>query len=64
MNEERQSWYFTFGFGQPHQNCYTIFYGTYNEARIQMSHKHGQRWGFQYPSEEAAGVDEFGLTEI
>jgi len=63
-NRERQLWYFTFGFGQHHQNKYTVFYGTYNEARENMFHKHGQKWAFQYRCKEDAGVDKWGLTEI
>lgn len=63
-NEERQEWYFTFGWGQPHQNCYTVFYGTFAEAREKMFDKYGRTWCMQYSSKEEAGVDRFGLTEI
>ncbi len=63
-NIERQSWYFTFGFGQKHEDKYTVIYGTFSEAREKMFLNHGSIWCMQYPSKEDAGVDKFGLTEI
>lgn len=62
--EERKPWYFTFGFGHRQQDCYTIFYGTAKEAHEKMMMKHGPKWSHQYSSAEAAGVNEFNLTEI
>lgn len=62
--EERKPWYFTFGYGHQQQNCYTTFHGTHEEARQKMVDKYGLKWSHQYSSKEAAGVNEFNLTEI
>ena len=57
--------YFTFGFGQGHDSCYTIIEAEdSNKAREEMNRKWGNRWGFQYESKEAAGVERFNLREI
>lgn len=61
---KRQLWYFTFGFNQGHDNCYTTFYGDFDSARDQMIEYFGQKWGFQYKSAEDAGVDRFNLIYI
>lgn len=47
-----KKWYFTFGFGQPNQNCFIIFEGTFEEARKKMIHSFGLKWGMQYSEEE------------
>jgi len=55
-------YYFTWGFGQGHDNCYTtIDAETSNEAREIMFAMWGERWGFQYDSAEEAGVDRWNL---
>lgn len=57
--------WFTFGFGQPHENCYHVIEAENAEkAREDMFRKFGKQWAFQYDSAEAAGVDEFNLREI
>lgn len=61
---EERVWYFTWGFNQGHDNCYTRIYGTYESARKEMVRRHGHRWGFQYPDTDSAGVDRFGLEYI
>lgn len=59
-----QDWYFTWGFGHDYENCYTIIHGTRETARVEMVRKFGNRWAFQYPSAEAAGVKEYNLMLI
>lgn len=34
--EKEQNWIFTWGFGQGHDNCYTIIYGTFESAKKRM----------------------------
>lgn len=62
--DAKQDWYFTFGWGQPHQNCYTVIHGTYEEARVEMHRRYGGKWSSQYASAEEAGVEEFGLKKL
>ena len=65
MTEEKeQDWYFTWGFNQGHDNCYTIIHSTHESARDEMFRRHGKKWGFQYGSAEMADVDEFNLKEV
>lgn len=65
MSAEHTKWYFTFGFGQGHDNCYTVIKAKdYGSAREEMFWRWGQKWAFQYDSAEAAGVEEFALKEI
>ncbi len=52
MSDQRQWWYFTFGYGQKHSGHYVKFHGTYNEARCAMFEHYGDKWAFQY-SEDA-----------
>lgn len=60
-----KKFYFTFGFGQPHENCYHVIKAENSEkAREKMFHKFGTKWSFQYDSAEAAGVKKFNLREI
>lgn len=60
-----KKWYFTFGFGQPHENCYHVIEAeNSNEARNKMFERFGKKWSFQYDSAEAAGVERFNLREI
>lgn len=61
---ERKPWYFTFGYGHKHQNCYTTFYGTADEAYEKMLSKHGRKWACQYSSKEDMGEIQFNLMEI
>jgi hypothetical protein len=64
MNTTEQDWYFTFGCGQPHENCYTVIHGEHDKARLEMVRRFGWKWCMQYPSAEAAGVEEFNLKEV
>lgn len=64
MGELEEDWYFTFGWGQKHQNCYTVIKGTQESAKVEMNRRYGNQWSMQYPSAEAAGVEEYGLKEI
>lgn len=58
-------WYFTFGFGQPHENCYhKIKAENSEEARKKMFERFGAKWAFQYDSTKAAGVERWNLKEI
>lgn len=65
-----QKWYFTFGFGQEHENCFTVIEGTYEEARDKMFKIYGDKWAFQYSEKQwfnEQGVSqqmEYNLTEI
>jgi len=59
-----QTWVFTFGFGQGHDNCYTLFHGTFSTARAKMVKHFGSKWAFQYASKEKAGVKEYNLKYI
>jgi hypothetical protein len=69
---EEQSYIFTFGFAHVHPitgeslaNCYVRVPGNIEESRDRMfASIFGRTWGFQYPTEEAAGVEKWGLTEI
>jgi hypothetical protein len=63
MEEIEKDWYFTFGSGQnPGLGYYAVFHGTFNSAREKMAAAYGERWAFQYPSAEKAGVERFGLV--
>lgn len=57
--------WFTFGFGQPHQNGYHIIESeTKENCRTLMFERFGDKWAMQYDSAEAAGVERFNLKEI
>lgn len=43
---------------------YVVIRGTYDTARDAMVRIFGPVWSFQYPSLEAAGVDDYDLTEL
>jgi hypothetical protein len=63
--EEAQDWYFTFGYGHnPGIGYYAVYHGTFSEAREQMVRDYNDKWSFQYPSAEAAGVDRFNLKQV
>ena len=48
-----KKWYFTFGFGQVHENCYHVIEAeSYGEARDRMVEKFGLKWAFQYSEEQ------------
>lgn len=63
--------YFTFGFshvngdGTPLRDRYCVVEAEDEfKARRKMFDVRGQRWSNAYESADAAGVEEFGLTEI
>ena len=60
----KKDYYFTFGFGQGHDNCYVVIHGTYQSARERMFEVWGSKWAMQYDSADDAGVDEFNLRKI
>lgn len=63
-------WYFTFGFGQVHEGCYTTIRGSEDEARAEMFRRYGNKWANQYSASEwfnAKGepqAKEYNLREI
>ena len=60
-----KKYYFTFGCGQEHANCYIIIEAeTSEEARQEMVNRYGRKWSRQYKTAEAAGVKEFNLKLI
>ena len=64
MNNDKdkiQDWYFTFGFGQRYENCFTVIRGTYNSARQKMADSHGEKWAFQYGKDR--WFDEDGISQ-
>ena len=52
MKNKKQNWYFTFGSGQVHDGCYTVFSGTREETRDRMFDAFGQKWSMQYSEEQ------------
>jgi len=52
MDEEKRTWVFTFGSGQPHAGHFVKFFGTFAEAREQMCERFGTNWAFQYTEEK------------
>ena len=61
---EPNEWIFTFGVGSPHGQEFVRITGSWDDAREEMVRRFGTAWAFQYPSEEAAGVKRYRLTEI
>lgn len=60
-----KDFYFTFGCGQVHENCYIIISAeSSNEAREEMFRWFGNKWASQYNSAEDAGVVKFNLRRI
>lgn len=63
-------WYFTFGHGHtdtdgaPLRDRYVKIPGTAREARLRMIEVFGTAWSHQYSTAEAAGVTQYGLTEL
>ena len=62
--EKEKDWVFTFGIGQPLAGRFVVIHGTYGSARDRMVELFGDKWGFQYSSEEEAGVERWGYTEL
>lgn len=61
---EVRDWIFTFGVNDPAGHHFVRIHGTFHSAREEMVRRYERKWAFQYESEEAAGVDRFGLTEL
>jgi hypothetical protein len=67
---EPQTWYFTFGSGQPNANRFFVVRdATCDEARDKMFHTFGKEWGFQYDDTDwhthgVSQAEQYGLTEI
>jgi len=63
---KKQYWYFTFcQRDQVYKDSYVKFYGTYDEARIEMFKRFGDYWAFQYDWKEIKSqIDMFGLEEV
>jgi hypothetical protein len=60
-----KKFWFTFGIGQPHENCYHVIEAENSEqARKKMFERFGSQWSMQYNSAEDAGVQEYNLKEI
>jgi len=58
-------YYFTFGCGQSHENCYHVIEAVNSEAaRAKMTWRFGIKWSMQYNSAEEAGVEKYNLKEI
>lgn len=70
LRQSTKLWYFTFGFGQRNEGCYTILRGTEEETRAEMFRRYGNKWANQYSSKEwfdSRGVSqatEYNLREI
>lgn len=71
VSVEQRDWIFTFGFGHTHPrtgeslaNCFIRIRGTREAARAEMVKRFALKWAFDYPSEEDAGVERWGLREI
>lgn len=58
MNE---TWYCTFGHGQPHFGKYVIFHGSVGDAHEFMNRHYG-RWSMIYSNAKDAGVETWGLA--
>lgn len=69
--EVEQDWLFTFGADHTHPDTgqrlgrsFVRIHGTCDSTRDDMFTAFGNRWSHQYSSEEKAGVEKYGLTEV
>lgn len=62
--DHQNTWIFTFGIHHKHSGKFVRITGTWDSAREEMIHRYSDAWGFQYPSEEAAGIEKYNLKEI
>jgi hypothetical protein len=66
----RETWYFTFGVGQPFAGRYFMVRGaTFGEAREKMLRSFGREWAFQYNEKDwnkggVSQAEKYGLEEI
>ena len=70
-NKKIIKYYFTFGFGQRYENCFTVIEANdYGEARDIMFEMFGKKWAFQYDEEHwilpngKTQQEEYNLREI
>ena len=69
--DERQTWYFTFGYGHEnakgerlHDRYFVVRDATFDEARDKMMELRGPAWGFQYDDATFEGQPEqYGQRE-
>lgn len=62
---EPKKFYFTFGFGHVHENCYTVIEALdIGHAKALMYANWGNNWSMVYESAEAAGVEKYNLREV
>ena len=59
-----EEWIFTFGMNGPYGKRFVRIQGTKDATREEMFRRYGNKWAFQYPSEEAAEVKKYNLTEL
>lgn len=71
LKRKLKTYYFTFGFGQKYENCFTVIKAkNYSKAREIMVDKFGLKWAFQYTEEQwickngKTQQEEFNLREI
>lgn len=62
--EEKKTWIFTFGSGQPYEGKFVRIHGTYGEARDKMFSLFGDTWAFQYSEEEWEDWENAGRSII
>lgn len=63
--EKTENWYFTFGSGQAHPNCYVKIEGTFQSAREEMHRRYGPKWSFQYNQDEFPAIAKrWGMREV
>ena len=63
--EKTEDWFFTFGYGHAHPNCYVKIHGTFNSARELMHRMYGPKWAFQYDSKEFPAIAKrWGMKEV
>ena len=64
-DSKNEKWFFTFGFGQPHEGCYHCISGEKEFARESMYKKFGEKWSMMYSEAEFRGqAEEYNLKEI
>lgn len=60
-----QDWFFTFGFGQPHKDCYHKITATKDSAEHAMNARFGKNWSMMYSAKEFDGqIETYNLKEI
>lgn len=58
-------YYFTFGFGQKHENCFHVINAPNSEkAREKMFERFGKKWAFQYDKKSWYNEDKISQQEM